>query len=269
MRILFKILLLLLSFQSFANCDFKKNIKKVISLSGSSTVVLKELGLLKKTNVKGISVFNPITEADFAGKVYPGGIFLSHQALNELDGSVVFYDESRELHRIFTSHPKVMSREIKTRNLLPKEAHQATMTILKEFVEGCESEFKKLDKKISDLQNEIFKFIPANQTMIFYLGDFLGGRRPEMMMVNDGVVKLLVKEKKIATYPSHLAYVNWSSKILNTLPATTLHIAIKDTGRNGKREIKKSPMGMTLVYPGALIPGLSQLEACLYLFKSL
>lgn len=267
MIIFLKIFILLISFDLFA-CDFKKDINKVISFSGSSTAVLKELGLLKHLKVKGISVFNPVTSEDFSGKVYPGGIFLSHQALSELNGSIIFYDESRELHKIFNSRPGIISREIKTRNLVPLKAVEATLTSMGEFLSGCEEKIASIKTKVVNIQNEILKKLPAKLTVIFYLGDFSGGRPPEMVMVNDGVVKWLIEEKRITTYPTELAYVNWSSKILKSFPASTLHVAVKDTGRNGEQKIKRSSAGMTLVYPGAVVPGFPQLEAFLFWVNS-
>ncbi len=269
MIIFLKIFIILLSFNCSAECDFKKDVSKVISLSGSSTVILKELGLLKKPKLHGVSVFNPLNDSDFNGRIYPGGIFLSHQALAEFDGSVVFYDESRELHKIFSSRKTITARQIKTRNQIPMESLEATTRVVSEFVSGCDEEIKNLKNKAANLQIEIVKILPANVSVVFYLGDFLGGRPPEMVMVNDGVVKFLIQEKKIKTYPSELAYVNWSAKILKTFPQSTLHVAIKDSGRNGEQKIKRSPVGMTLVFPGSLVPGLTQLEAFLFLAKSL
>ena len=120
-----------------------------------------------------------------------------------------------------------------------------------------------IQKILSAIQIEILKRLPIGLSVVFYLGNFIGGRAPEMVMVNDGVVKWLIEEKKITTYPTELAYVNWSARILKSFPATTMHVAVKDSGRNGEQQIKRSSAGMTLVYPGSLVPGLSQLEAFL------
>ncbi len=258
MRIFLKIFLFILSFKSFAVCDFKQDVLKVVSLSGSTTVILKELGLLKHAKVQGISVFNPVTSLDFKGKIYPGGIFLSHQALSELKDSIVFYDESRELKKVFRS---IRSKEIKTRNLIPMKAIESALESLRYSIQGCDSEIAALKNEAVGFQNNILKKLPTKISIIFYLGDFLSGRPPEMVMVNDGVVKWLIEEKRIETYPSELAYVNWSAKIIQNFPPATLHLAVKDSGRDGEKKIKRSSAGMTLVYPGSLVPGLSQLEA--------
>jgi hypothetical protein len=87
--------------------------------------------------------------------------------------------------------------------------------------------------------------------------------------VNDGVVKKLIKENKIKTYPSELSYVNWSSKIMDTLSKDFIHLGIEDSGSKLMKEIKRSSMKMTLIYPGALVPGFSQLEAFLFWANSL
>ncbi len=261
MRIFLKIFILLFSLETFANCDFKKDVSKVVSLSGSSTVILKELGLLNNSKLQGISVFNPVASSDFQGRIYPGGIFLSHQALSELIGAVIFYDESRDLNKIFKSRSGFVAQEIKTRNLTPLEAIDATLEAVMKFIEGCDSKITSLKNKARSLQLEILKKLPAKLTVVFYLGEFLGGRPPEMVMVNDGVVKWLIAEKRITTYPSGLAYVNWSAKLLKSFPPTTFHLAVKDSGRDGGKKIKRSSTGMTLIYPGSLVPGLSQLEA--------
>lgn len=261
MIIFLKAYILLISFQAFADCDFKKDVSKVVSLSGSTTVVLRELGLLTHSKVQGVSVFNPVTSSEFKGRVYPGGIFLSHQALSELMGAVIFYDESRELNKIFKSRSGFVAQEIKTRNLTPLEAIDVTLETMIKFLDGCDLKMTSMKNNAKNIQLEILKKLPPKLNVIFYLGEFLGGRPPEMVMVNDGVVKWLIEEKRINTYPSELAYVNWSAKLIKDFPPSTLHVAVKDSGRDGEKKIKRSSTGMTLIYPGSLVPGLSQLEA--------
>src|SRR5688572_349469 len=132
MRIFLKIFLLLLSARSFAECNFRKD-SPVISLSGPSTVIFKELGLLSK--LKGISVFNPISDSEYSGKVYPGGIFLSQSVLGEMKSFVVTFDESRELKKIFQSQ-QIKTVEIKTRNMTPTDAIHSTMKLIIPLIEG-------------------------------------------------------------------------------------------------------------------------------------
>lgn len=253
----------LFSFQAYA-CDFKSDVKSVVSLSGPATVLLKEMGLLLHPKFQGISVFHPIGEKEFSGKIYPGGVFFSQSSLSSLSGSVVFYDESRELNRVFAPLSSVVSREIKTRNLTPHEAVEKTLFTLEGFLQGCESQISNVQKKVKNLEEKILLRVPQNLSVVFYLGEFKGDRAPELVIAQDGIVKWLVQKKKIKTYPSELAYVNWSARIMNALPKKTMHVGVKDSARDLIKEIKKSPRGMTLIYPGSLVPGLSQLEAFLY-----
>jgi hypothetical protein len=269
MRIFLKLVLIFYSSLSFAVCDFKKDVKKVVSLSGSTTVILKEFGLLKNPKLHGISVFNPINENEFKGTIYPGGIFLSQGSLTELDGAVVLYDESRDLKKILGTHEKIVSREVKTRNQTPGETIESNVMLLSEFISGCEKEISSLKNKTKSIEDKILAKLPSPFSVIFYLGDFANGRLPEMVMVNDGAVKWLIQKEKIQTYPTELAYVNWSAKIMQTFSGKTLHVGIKDSGRTSEKKILRSSQKMTLIYPGSLVPGLSQLEGFLYWSENL
>lgn len=268
MRI-FLSLILFFSTTAFAVCDFKTDVSKVISLSGSSTVILKELGLLTHKKVQGISLFNPVTDQEYQGKAYPGGIFLSRETLKEFSGAVVFYDEARELRKVLESTESVDGREIKTRNLNPDEAVSETLKVITPYLHQCEDKMASLRQKVKSLMEEILIKLPEGFSAIFYLGEFRNGRAPDMVMANDGVIKWLKEKNKIKTYPSTLAYVSWSAKIISALPKNTLHVGLKDNGREGIKEIKKSSRRMTLIYPGVLVPGISQLEAFLFLIRSL
>ncbi|MFP5386300.1 MAG: hypothetical protein ACLGHN_09500 [Bacteriovoracia bacterium] len=252
-----------------AKCEFKKDTKSVVSLSGPITVVLKELGLLKHKKLKGISIFNPVSQNDFEGKIYPGGVFLSQSSLQELKENVVFFDESREMDRNFKSLGNITAREIKTRNLLPLEVLDLSLHSLQDLLSGCEKKISEMKDKAVSFQKEILKKFPHSYSVIFYLGELRGKRFPEMIMANDGVVKLLRQKSKLTTYPSELAYVNWSSKMMKELPDSTLHIGLKDSGMDMVKKIKRSSKRMTFIYPGVLVPGYSQLEAFHHLVQNL
>jgi hypothetical protein len=43
------------------------------------------------------------------------------------------------------------------------------------------------------------------------------------------------------------------------------HVAVIDSGMKLTQEVKKVSQRVTLIYPGSLVPGLSQLEAFSYL----
>ncbi len=268
MRILLS-LLWLVSTNSYGVCGFKAEVDKVFSLSGSTTVLLKELGLLQHSKVKGISVFNPVSAGEFSGKVYPGGIFLSRDSLTEFIGGLVFYDESRELTKILNSMSTINSREIRTRSLSPLQAFDKALDEVSLYLKGCEDKARMLREKFLGLEKQLLEKVPAGLPVIFYLGELRGDRYPEMVIVNDGVVKWLKDKQRIKTYPSTLAYVNWSSRMMQSLPENTLHVGVKDSGNSGEKSVKRSSKKMTLIYPGALVPGLSQLEAFLYWAQSL
>lgn len=271
MRIFLRFITLFIpvSFNCFATCEFRPEISQVVSLSGPATVLLKELDLLGHSKLKGISVFNPVSSKEYSGEIYPGGVFLSRGVLNELKGSVVFFDEGRELRKLLKSEKTVDAQEIMTRNLTPREAVESTLKVISSYLQGCEDKIKNLRMKVITLQNKILSYFPKKRPIVFYLGVLSNERKPEMVIANDGVVKWLRQENKIVSYPSELSYVNWSSKVLGSLPKETLHVGVKDSGREGGREIKRSSQKMTLVYPGALVPGMSQLEAFLYWAESL
>lgn len=257
------------SFFASADCGFKPTVSKVVSLSGVTTVLFKELGLLGHPKLKGISVFNPVGEKDFSGTIYPGGVFLSHNALSGLNGSVVFYDESRELRKILQSQKNIVGKEIKTRNLVPEETVRRTIITMQEVLQNCGDRIESVYQKVYSLQEKILKKVPHKLKVIFYLGELRSERVPEMVIVQDGVVKWLIQKNKIITYPSELSYVNWSSKILQEMPKETNHVGIVDSGRLMNKELKKIEKGVTLIYPGALVPGITQLEAFLFWAESL
>jgi hypothetical protein len=107
------------------------------------------------------------------------------------------------------------------------------------------------------------------ETFVFFLGLIRGNKLPEMLIVKDGVVKWLSEERLIKTYPSELAYVNWSARVMSHLPENTYRIGLKDSGGDLIQEIEKFENVINLTYPGSLIPGIGQVDAMIYLFKNL
>lgn len=255
--------------QGKASCDFNESLKTVYSLSGPVTVALKELELLKSKKLKGLSVFHPITADEFQGEILPGGIFLSREHLQKMKGSLIFLDESRELSRMLKSVEGISLEEIQTRGLTPLEVTEQVSKVLKKYLQNCEEKILKFQNKSRALASEILLKIPGDLTAVFYLGQIRPPRLPDMAMVNDGIVKWLKIEGRLKTYPSELAYVNWSAKIIQEMPKNTWHIGLVDSGRELKKEVKKlETKKLNFTYPGSLIPGLSQQEAWLYLLNS-
>jgi hypothetical protein len=265
-------LLLIFSAQLKADCGFKENIQKIYSLSGPVTMGLKSLGLLSKGQVKGISVFHPLTKLEFQGSFLPGGIFLSRSSLEQFSGSVLFYDQSQELSRIIKTISAVRGIEIRTRGLTPVEVTELVINQLRPHLSGCDEALANWHQNTLALEKKLLTLFPLPKNVVFFMGELKLKRFPETVIVNDGVVKWLNNKNVIHTYPSELAYINWSMKILSTLPKTTLQVGIIDTGREFKKEVNQltnDPLKKNLYYPGALIPGDSQLHAMIYLFESL
>jgi hypothetical protein len=270
MKIFVSFLLILISIEARAACTFKSEVKRVISLSGSMTVLMKNTGLIHDKKFYGISVFNPVDERTFKGKVFPGGLFISQSALQDFSGSIVFYDKGTQIKKILSSQKNISATvEVSTRDLLPMEVVERVISLAAPYVSGCDEAFDQFKFKSLALQNLLFKKIPPNFKVIFFMGAFRGENFPEFVISNDGVVKLLKTKKIIQSYPSDLAYVNWSARVMSELPKDTLFVAIADPGMKHRKEIKRSSQRMTVTYPGALVPGHSQLEAFLYWAENL
>jgi hypothetical protein len=269
MKILVSLVLLIISFNIFAECTFKSEVKKVVSLSATVAVALDEIGLLNHPVVQGVSIFSPISKQKFTKKIYPGGLYLAPGTVKEFNQSVVFYDQGRELKNLLQSLDSATLVEIQTRNQLPLETIEIVINKLKQFTTNCEKQFFRFKEKAISLQSNLLKKIPQNFPVVFYLGEFQNERPPELVIVHDGAVKLLIREKNILTYASELSYVNWSSKIMTKMPARTIHLGIKDSGMSGEKKITQNSKHTNLVYPGALVPGITQIEAFLFWANSL
>lgn len=264
MNILVSLFLVIFSFPVLAKCRLVEN-TSIVSLAGSSTVLFRELGLLEE--LKGISVFNPVAESEYKGKVYPGGIFLSQSVLNDFKTSTVIFDESRELEKILKAK-EIKRIELKSRNQSPSETIHATLKLIIPFTTGCDQEIEKIEQRRVFLENKILNLTDGKKKFLFFLGEMKEERLPEMIMSNDGVVKWLKDKQKIVTYPSDLAYVNWSSKILNDFRESKM-VGLIDTARKNKKEIVKVNGKINVYFPGILVPGLSQLEGFAFLFESI
>lgn len=264
MKIFVSLLIILISVNRAGACGFKPDVKKVISLSGSMIVLLDKTNLLKSPVVKGISVFGPVNGKNFSGKIYPGGLFIAQSTLSEFSDALVFFDKSEQLKKILSSRNDIKKVEFSTRGKLPLEVVDDSIKNLSAYVYNCEKTFEEFRAKTLEMQNKLLKKISSNPHVVFYLGPIKGNRVPEMVVVNDGVVALLLKEKKIRSYPTELSYVNWSAKVMAELPSETLHVGLDDPAMKMVKEIKRSSNRMTLIYPGVLVPGYTQLEAFLY-----
>ena len=116
MKLAFSLLLLFYTGSSMS-CSLNR---PLISLSGPITMLLEELGLLTDKNLKGISLFHPVN--NFNGKKYGGGIFLGEKFFQEIGNSIIFYDQSRELNKLFSKKTtmsclKINFSTVSTKNL--------------------------------------------------------------------------------------------------------------------------------------------------------
>ena len=259
---IFVSLFFLFAFSSYAACEFGPSVKSVYSLSGPVTQIIERAGLLSSPVVKGVSVFYP-APSSFKGEKIPGGVFLSPAKLDEMKSGVVFYDESQELRKLFKTK-QIPAVEMKSRNLVPAEVVGRAIQNLQTSVTGCEAKFKSITDSVASLEKNILDLMKSKLNVIFFLGFVGEGKLPELVMANDGLVLWLRKKNLINTYPSELAYLNWSSSILNRLQKSHLFLGMKE---ESVPSVKGNASRATLIYPGCLIPGPAQLEAWLYFLQ--
>jgi hypothetical protein len=258
--------LLFLSGEALAACRFKDELKKVYSLSGPLTVALKEIGLLRDPKLRGISIFNPVGLTEFSGTIVPGGIFLSREAMDELKGAVVFFDEGRELARTL---PKGSVQFI-TRGLTPPQVVERSIEVLRNHTQDCEKEFAIFSNRTQELAKKVLDLMRRAPRAVFFLGEIKNRRPPEMVIANDGIVKWLKDQTRLTTYPSDLGYVTWSMKLLQELHKDTLRVGIIDSGRVGEMKVQRlDKNSFNLRAPGSLVPGITQLKAWLYFLEAI
>lgn len=256
MRILAS-LVLFWTLQSHASCRFNASVSKVYSLSGPATQLFHDWDLLSSSKLKGATVFYPLPD-DFQGERIPGGVFLSPAKLSEMKDSLVFFDESQELRKLFRTR-NITAVEIKSRNQTPGEVTNSVLGLVGKYVTDCDPE--KVRQRVRILEEKIIKKMKTKQTIVFFLGEVRKGRLPELVIANDGLVLWLRKLNLISSYPSELGYVNWSGSIIEDLRTKALFVGLKEGSSPG---VSGGKSRATLTYPGCLIPGVGQLEAWNY-----
>ena len=260
MKLLTSALLFLLISSPIEACHI---IAPLYSLAGPSTVILKELNLLKDKNLKGISTFNPIASADYSGERLGGGLFLSRQEEKTFHQAEVLFDQGRELDRYFSkrSYP---STKIATMGKTPLQVVESVLDILGPKLSGCESQIKEIIAKSKLLAASSFK---DKKKIIFFLGEISQDKKyPGLVIGKDGFVKAWSDQGKIETYPSELNYIHWSQKIIRGFAPDFIFVGISEPKDQKKIEFKKiNETHFNLIYPGALTPGYSQLEVMSFL----
>ncbi len=259
---IFASLFFLFTSSTFAACGFGPSVKSVYSLSGPVTQMIERAGLLSSPSLKGVSVFYPAPSL-FKGEKIPGGVFLSPAKLSEMKNSVVFFDESQELRKLFSSQG-IHAVEVRSRNLVPREVVQNSIKLLERYVTGCKEKFRIISEQVSTLESKIKQSMKQKLDVVFFLGAVGEGKLPELVIAHDGLVLWLKRMKLINTYPSELAYLSWSSSLINKLQRNYLFLGLKE---ETLPEVKGTSFRATLIYPGCLIPGISQLEAWVYFLQ--
>ncbi len=242
---------------SQAACHFNSSYRKIYSLSGPVTKIFEELNLLHASELKGLSIFYPIPES-FRGEKIPGGVFLSPAKLDEMKDAVVFFDESQELRKLFRAR-SINAAEIRSRNQTPGEVTETVLKVLGKYVSECDA--KKVREKYQELEKRITQKMKARLEIVFFLGEVRKEKVPEFIIANDGLVLWLRKMKLISSYPSELGYVNWAGSILEDMKNKALFLGLME-GNTPK--VIGNRKRANLIYPGALIPGIGQLEAWNY-----
>lgn len=263
MKILLISLLLICSDISYA-CKINR---PIISLSGSVTLALSGLNLLSDPNLRGISVFHP-NAGNPKLKRLPGGIFISSRTLSEFQNITFIYDESIELMKTLKKS-QIQSESIVTRGLIPDDVVRLTLEKLKPFLSQCDENLKKYQDNIKFKILKIRQKLSKKMSAVFFVGEIRNEKYPDLIMTNDGFIKWLKMEKLIETYPSNLAYIQWSTKILSEVKIK-YKIGIKDTGTDSIKKVNFiSKNEFNLLFPGALIPGEGQLDAIIFLLDQL
>jgi hypothetical protein len=254
MRVI-SLILFFISIQNTWACSLKGP-NQYISLSGPVTFVIDHLGLQKDKRLNGISIFNPVDKKKYKAKIYGGGIFLSEKSMGDFNQKVVFYDESRELEKHLKLAKAKKLIQIQTRDKDSFLVAQEVIKLLSPYLSKCKKKITKLNKRI-DQTRKLLVSSKSPRTVLFYLGQVNARKKPNLLMVNDGVVKSLLKSKMIKTYPTDLAYVTWSEKQMAKLE-NPLHIGLLE-GDNSKLKVEKMDSSLVNIrYQGVLTPGLSQ-----------
>jgi len=203
-----------------SKCHLKPEYK-YISLSGPITHHLYQyLEIVNDPSIKAISAYHKIPQGQFAGKYLGGGLFLSSKYLSAEGETVVFFDKSRDLKRNLKKSKIKKSIEVETRGLTPFEVMVMAQEKLDPFLVNCERKKNNLAPMIKKWEEKLERSFQQglNLPVVFFLGKLDKGQRlPNQLMVNDGFVKWLNDKELIRSYPSPLAYVSWSGKILKTL----------------------------------------------------
>jgi len=217
--------------------------------------VVQNLGLEKDKSIKLYSNYFPLNNQQ--AKEVSGGIFISHNVIKESLVDTIFYDKSLELDKSFTRLREVSSFAIDTNGLDPFEAYEHSLTQLKKRLINCNDEIHSLNQVVSKIK----KLRTKKKKVVFFLGEINKDLKlPELVMANDGFVNYLKSNLNYSSYPTELAYLSWSQKIIRKLENEG-YLFYGIVASNTERfEVKKiSDRHFNIYSHEALIPGLSQI----------
>ena len=261
MKLVTSLSILLLASSWAWSCELNKKYS-YIALSAPISILLKELGVLSE--VKSIGSFHPYREKI---KKIDGGIFLRASELDLDLNTVLFYDSSKNLEKELKKF-KFKAQKIVTRELSAIESTSYLLNKVSPYLRACEVQVTKLKSKIKAIGAKIKKTI-FSKTFIFYTGSFSSsGKNNSLVIANDGFVLDLKENKSFSSYPSQLAYVNWSSKLLSKIDNKFL-VGLSESSSHGISLEQISSNTVNIKYPGVLIPGYSQLKFLDYFIDKL
>lgn len=260
----FSLALFFITFEGALACKLVPS-KTYVSFSAPITHLLEELKLLEDKSLEAISNYHSVQNSKV--KKLHGGIFLAPKKLMQMKDSIVFYDESRELSRTLKHSDVKGAVEVVTRELDPFMAFNASVQKLSPSLIGCNKELSELKDKVDLIKKEALKKNLPKKTFIFYLGKISkSGKKPKLLIANDGIVKFMKEKLSMLSYPSNLAYVPPSSRILSGL-SKPISIGLYESRE--KLEITEvSTDSYNIGFPNSLKPGITQvyfLEALLEL----
>lgn len=269
------LIMLMISWSSniYSLCRFKFN-EPIVSLSGPVTHYLYQLGLHSNSKWKAISIYNGLTKDEFSGEILPGGIFIPTQVTQKYKNAYFFYDESIELEKSLQDIPENRKIKISSRDKTPFEVYRALDNEMKKYLhKDCNNQIIHLAKKVDAIEKKMktAKLLP--HPFLFFMGKILPGPKyPEQLLLNDGPGLYLIRDLNQKSYPSPLAYVHWSEKILVEFIKKEKPLIFSLQAENVAQDnrfyqqgvyqtiIEKDPLGHINIYARCgLIPGLPQI----------
>jgi len=251
MKLVISLCIFLLASPKAWSCELNKKYN-YIALSAPVSILLKELGVL--SDVKSIGSFHPYKEKI---KKLDGGIFLRASELDLGPNTVLFYDSSKNLEKELKSF-KFKAEKIVTRKLSAMKSTTYLLSKISPYLKACSAQLVSLKSKVKAIESKLKK-MQFSDSIIFYTAPFSSsGKNNSLVIANDGFVLDLKKNNTFSSYPSELAYVNWSSKLLKKIDNKLL-VGLKESS-NGISLQKINSNTINIKYPGVLIPGYSQLK---------